>query len=77
VSDLSAELPQLQCLDVENVSAMTDDLATHTISGTAAFVTCGIGWYVLLALILGRYYLSHALLSLPPWFENVESYGAQ
>jgi len=43
VSDLSAELTKLQCLDVENVSAMTDDIAAHTISGTIAFLTCGFG----------------------------------
>jgi len=64
VSDLSAELTKLQCLDVENVSAMTDEIAAHTISGTIAFLTCGFRWYVLLARILGRNYLSHAFLPL-------------
>lgn len=41
MSDLSAELRHLQCLDVENVASMTDDLAAHTISGTVAFVAYG------------------------------------
>ncbi|XP_024383144.1 uncharacterized protein [Physcomitrium patens] len=38
------ELPQLQCLDVENVSAMTDNLATYIVSGLTRLRALNIGY---------------------------------
>lgn len=58
-------LPQLQCLDVENVHYFTDDLAAQTLSGLALRTT----WVKVEGLGL-PFYLCETLQKINAWEKN-------